>query len=111
MAGRAGSAAVKRMAAPVVGSRSRVLARRTTIAAAASTSVKQMASQMRDMRQSMEEMEDERLKVLMAGLRGANMNSDDFASSTTQMNLVEVDQDDGHELPITYDPDAIALYW
>ena len=37
-------------------------------------SVRDMGSKMRDMRASLDESEDERLKSLMAGLRGANIN-------------------------------------
>ena len=43
---------------------------------------------MRDMRASIDENEDERLKALMAGLRGSNINDSDFAGSGVRMNLV-----------------------
>ena len=36
----------------------------------------------------MDETEDERLKALMAGLRGSNINDSDFAGSGVRMNLV-----------------------
>lgn len=34
--------------------------------------------------------EDEQLKVLMAGLRGSNLDNADFAGKNVKMNLVEV---------------------
>jgi hypothetical protein len=43
------------------------------------------------MRASIDDVEDERLRVLMSGLRGSNMNADDFASADTRMNLVCAD--------------------
>lgn len=74
--------------------------------------MRQLSSQMKDMRNRMDEVEDERLKALMAGLRGANINDSDFASSGVQMNLVEVAaSDDDEQLPLTYDPEVIAAYW
>ena len=81
--------------------------------AGARISVRDMGSRMRDMRASMDESEDERLKSLMAGLRGSNINVSDFASSDVRMNLVEIARgdDDDEELPLTYDPEAIAAYW
>lgn len=71
--------------------------------------VKQMSSQMRDMRSRMEE--DENLKVLMSSLRGANLSDADFADSGVQLRLVELDASDGEQLPLAYDPDAIEEYW
>jgi hypothetical protein len=50
--------------------------------------MKEMGSRMRDMRASIDENEDERLKALMAGLRGSNINDSDFAGSGVRMNLV-----------------------
>mmetsp|Transcript_17309 Transcript_17309/g.43443 ORF Transcript_17309/g.43443 Transcript_17309/m.43443 type:complete len:830 (-) Transcript_17309:636-3125(-) len=78
--------------------------------AARATSVRQMASQMKDVRAQMEK--DEQLSVLMAGLRGANIDNSDFAGADVKMSLVEVTHHEGDEaLPLTYDPDAIAAYW
>ena len=51
-------------------------------------SMRDMGSRMKDMRASMDESEDERLKALMAGLRGSNINVSDFAGSGVRMNLV-----------------------
>eukprot|EP00242_Pyramimonas_sp_CCMP2087_P001597 CAMPEP_0198231242 /NCGR_PEP_ID=MMETSP1445-20131203/115098_1 /TAXON_ID=36898 /ORGANISM="Pyramimonas sp., Strain CCMP2087" /LENGTH=528 /DNA_ID=CAMNT_0043911845 /DNA_START=305 /DNA_END=1888 /DNA_ORIENTATION=- len=69
-----------------------------------------MNSQMKDMRAQMEE--DEQLSSLMRGLRGQGINEDDFASTTTQMRLIDFDQGDAIDsLPLDYDPDAIAAYW
>lgn len=63
---------------------------------------------MRDVRSQMEE--DENLKVLMASLRGQNLSDADFADSSVEMRLVEVD-DEGEGLPLAYDPDTIEDYW
>lgn len=51
-------------------------------------SMKQMSSQMKDIRAQMEE--DEDLNTLMRGLRGQGMNEDDFAAVDTKMRLIEV---------------------
>ncbi|PNW83922.1 hypothetical protein CHLRE_04g215400v5 [Chlamydomonas reinhardtii] len=87
--------------------------RRNVAAAAATggaaTSVAAMSSQMRAVRSKMEE--DEQLRVLMAGFRGANLNEDDFANSNVRMELIETDSDSDHQLPLTYDVDAISRYW
>jgi len=65
---------------------------------------------MKDVRAQMEK--DEQLSVLMAGLRGANIDNSDFAGADVKMSLVEVTHHEGDEaLPLTYDPDAIAAYW
>lgn len=72
------------------------------------TSVREMSRQMRDVRSQMED--NEELKVLMASLRGANLSDADFADSSVQMRLVEVD-DEGEGLPLVYDPDLIEDYW
>lgn len=64
---------------------------------------------MRDVRSQMEE--DENLKVLMASLRGQNLSDADFADSSVQMRLVQVDTDDDEGLPLVYDPEKIADYW
>ncbi len=80
-----------------------------------SVRLRDMSAQMKDVRQQMNAQieEDERLKVLMAGLRGSNMDSSDFASVGVQMNLVEMERsdDDTEQLPLTYLPDEIAAYW
>jgi len=72
-----------------------------------------MGSRMKDMRASIDESEDERLQALMSGLRGKNIDDRDFAASSVRMNLVEIARgdDDDEELPLTYDPEAIAAYW
>ncbi|KAI8101319.1 hypothetical protein M9435_001427 [Picochlorum sp. BPE23] len=74
----------------------------------ATTSVKEMSQQMRDVRSQMEE--DENLKVLMASLRGQNLSDADFADESVEMKLVVVDED-GEALPLEYDPDLIGDYW
>jgi len=78
-------------------------------------SVKEMSSQMKDMRAQMEENED--LSVLMRGLRGTNIDESDFAASDVKMQLVDVgkyasqDGDATDSLPQEYDPEIIAAYW
>lgn len=69
-----------------------------------------MSRQVRDMRSQMEE--DERLKVLMASLRGQNLSDADFADSTVDMRLVMTTDAYGSEgLPLDYDPEKIEQYW
>ncbi|KAG2426596.1 hypothetical protein HXX76_012912 [Chlamydomonas incerta] len=106
--GSAASASSRRAApAPAAATRRSVAAAAATGGAA--TSVASMSSQMRAVRSKMEE--DEQLRVLMAGFRGANLNEDDFASSNVRMELIETDSDSDHQLPLTYDVDAISRYW
>ncbi len=50
-------------------------------------------AQMKDMRAQMEE--NEQLSVLMAGLRGSNMNDEDFAGQDVVMQLISVSDADG----------------
>lgn len=65
-----------------------------------------------DIKKSIEEESDPRVRAMMAGLRGSNQNIDDFASAGVQMNLIEMSRsDDDESLPLAYDPDAIAAYW
>ena len=71
--------------------------------------MKGMSRQMKDMRKTMEE--DEQLGVLMAGLRGSNMDESDFADDSVVMQLVEVAHDDSDQLPLSWDPDRIADFW
>ena len=68
-----------------------------------------MPQQMTDMRKSMEE--DKQIGVLMAGLRGSNMDESDFADDSVVMQLVEVAHDDADQLPLAYDPERIADFW
>lgn len=79
----------------------------------ASSSVSEMAQQMKEARKRMEE--DEDLSVLMAGLRGSNIDDSDFAADGVQMKVVDVDKlrndELGDELPLHYDPELIASYW
>jgi aarF domain-containing kinase len=52
------------------------------------------------------------LQTLMQGLRGANMDTADFAAQGVEMRVVEVTTRDGEAgLPLSYDPDAIAAFW
>ena len=71
--------------------------------------MKGMSQQMTDMRKSMQE--DKQLGVLMAGLRGSNMDESDFADDSVVMQLVEVAHDDNDQLPLAYDPISIAAFW
>lgn len=68
-----------------------------------------MSSQIKSLRSSLEE--DEDLAVLMAGLRGSNIDESDFATEGLQMKLVSVSEDADDLLPLEYDPDLIAAYW
>ena len=47
-----------------------------------------MSSQFQDMRAQLES--DEQLKILMAGLRGSNLNDSDYAEEGVNMVMVEV---------------------
>ena len=47
-----------------------------------------MSSQFQDVRAQMES--DEQLKILMAGLRGSNLNDSDYAEEGVNMVMVEV---------------------
>eukprot|EP00891_Asterochloris_glomerata_P005985 jgi/Astpho2/5985/e_gw1.00084.8.1_t len=68
-----------------------------------------LSSQMAQMRASIEK--DSQLGSLMAGLRGSNMNSSDFAEDGVVMQLVAVEADEAEQLPLVYNPDAIAAFW
>jgi aarF domain-containing kinase len=52
-----------------------------------------MSAQMASVRAQMEE--NEQLSVLMAGLRGSNMNDEDFADQNVVMQLINVSASDG----------------
>ena len=75
----------------------------------------EMAAQMRDVRKQMEA--DEDLSALMAGLRGQNLDENDFASADVDMRLLNFDgssaaaSEAGDALPLVYEPDQIAAYW
>jgi hypothetical protein len=51
-------------------------------------SLRSMSSQYSDIRKQLES--DEQLKILMAGLRGSNLNDSDYAEEGVTMSLVEV---------------------
>lgn len=88
-----------------------------------SSSISSLSSQMRDARRQLEESGDERVNTLVAGFRGSNLATSDFADSSTRMRLVggELEDEDAGAvggagtglvgLPLTYDPDGIAAYW
>lgn len=71
-----------------------------------------MQQQMRDMRKEIE-VSDPRVQAMMAGLRGSNTNTDDFAGAEVKMNLIDsVDDQEGDEaLPLIYEPETISAYW
>ena len=71
--------------------------------------MKNMSKQMTDMRKDMEK--DKQIGVLMAGLRGSNMDESDFADDSVVMQLVEVAHDDTDQLPLAYNPERIADFW
>ena len=75
--------------------------------------MRDMKSQMKDIRMQMEENED--LNVLMSGLRGTNIDQSDFAEQGVEMKVIDFDKyDDGtneDKLPLVYDPEAIERYW
>lgn len=74
-------------------------------------SVQDMSEQFKSVRSQLEE--DQMVSSMMAGLRGSNMNDDNFAADDVQMQLVEVhdESEDAGSLPLTYDPNLINLYW
>ena len=51
-------------------------------------SIQSMSSQFQDVRAQLES--DEQLKILMAGLRGSNLNDSDYAEEGVNMVMVEV---------------------
>lgn len=67
-----------------------------------------MAAQFKDVRKELEQ--DELVASMMAGLRGTNMNSSNFADDDVSMRLVEVDLS-SDRLPLTYDPEQINAFW
>eukprot|EP01023_Acetabularia_acetabulum_P028063 TRINITY_DN26537_c0_g1_i1.p1 TRINITY_DN26537_c0_g1~~TRINITY_DN26537_c0_g1_i1.p1 ORF type:complete len:789 (-),score=150.48 TRINITY_DN26537_c0_g1_i1:420-2786(-) len=79
------------------------------VAAQQKLNMREMSSQMREMRAQMEQ--DEQLSVLMAGLRGSNIVDNNFAADDVTMRLVEVEDDPESALPLTYDPLTISDYW
>ena len=56
--------------------------------------VREASRQVQLLRNSLEE--DEQLKSLVAGLRGANIDSSDFASANVNMQLLEYQARPGH---------------
>jgi len=75
-------------------------------------SVKAASQQMQEMRKSMEE--DEQVRVLMQGLRGANINDDNTAAEGLEMLVVEVDEDETNSmsnLPKTYEPEVLKAFF
>ena len=85
----------------------------TTTSSSSSSSMRDMKSQIKDIRMQMEENED--LNVLMSGLRGTNIDQSDFAEQGVEMKVIDFDKyDDGtneDKLPLVYDPEAIERYW
>lgn len=74
-------------------------------------SVREMSDQFKSVRSQIEE--DEMVASMMAGLRGSNINDDNFAASDVRMRLVEIKDDceEDDSLPLVYDPELIGNYW
>jgi hypothetical protein len=76
----------------------------------ASVSIKELSKQMKTARLDMEQGEvDERVRVLMEGMRGKSLNDDDFAAAGTEMRVIEFDSK--NDLPLQYDPDILKTYY
>ena len=76
-------------------------------------SMASISSQMKDVRAQMEQ--DEDLNILMAGLRGSNIDESDFAADGVQMKVVDMSNvaagEGDDQLPLYYDAELIAKYW
>lgn len=73
-------------------------------------SISEMSEQFKSVRSQIEE--DEMVASMMAGLRGSNINDDNFAASDVRMRLVEITDGSGDDsLPLVYDPELISSYW
>jgi len=66
---------------------------------------------MKEIRRDLEE--NEMVASMMAGLRGTNMDSSNFADEGVSMRLVEVDvgEDPDDRLPLVYRPEQIDAFW
>lgn len=81
---------------------------------AAPTTITGLSEQARAARKQMNAAieEDEELKLMMAGLRGQNLNDDDQAVEGLEMQLADIDlKDDETGLPLTYDPEKLAEFF
>lgn len=75
-----------------------------------SVSIKELSQQMQTARMDMEQDEvDERVRVLMEGMRGKSLNDDDFAAADTTMRVIEFDSQ--NDLPLEYDYQALKDYY
>ena len=75
-----------------------------------SVSIKDLSKQMQTARMDMEQDEvDERVRVLMEGMRGKSLNDDDFAAADTTMRVIEFDSK--NDLPLEYDYQALKDYY
>ena len=75
-----------------------------------SVSIKDLSRQMQTARMDMEQDEvDERVRVLMEGMRGKSLNDDDFAAADTTMRVIEFDSQ--NDLPLEYDYQALKDYY
>ena len=71
-------------------------------------SFREMSQQMQS---AMNEAEaDERVKILMDGMRGKSLNQNDFADDGVEMKVISFDNQ-GEELPLEYDPDELKRYY
>ncbi|EKX31985.1 protein kinase, ABC-1 [Guillardia theta CCMP2712] len=71
------------------------------------TSVRSLSNAAADARKQMEQ--DERVRILMEGMRGTSLNQDDFAQEGQTIQVVQFDS--GNELPLTYEPDLLKDYY
>lgn len=81
-----------------------------TAAYSSKVSISEMSGQIKEMRSQIEE--NEMVASMMAGLRGTNMNDDNFAADDVTMRLIEVHDVNVEDcLPQNYVPDMIANFW
>jgi len=85
--------------------------RRGSVLVRFSAPVSEISQQIADARKQMEA--DEKTKLMMQALRGANINDDAFSSSTLDMKLVEMRASSGADdiLPLTYQPEQLKRYF
>jgi hypothetical protein len=90
--------------------RSGALTRVSMVQSPERVSIKDLSKQMQSARLEMEQGDvDERVKVLMEGMRGKSLNDDDFAADGTKMQVIEFDS--RNDLPLEYDYMALKTYY
>lgn len=75
-------------------------------------SVSGLSSALKEARKNAANSDDE-LSVFMSSLSGSQLSDSDFAETGQQVNLLQSTSSDDpdDQLPLTYDPEAIAEYW